>query len=283
MTRIWAKSAVIALLALAACSLAVQKASAQAPKLVLVAASNFAAPEVSFEASAMGTATRMPELVPTPAELPRMAPELALTTFEQRAQQQLDGIPSYSATTVIAVDLTDSRQHGVFELRRGFSAPHTLHFTPVQYTGDGFVKSNVITRLLQQEVSQTEKGDSAKVALDQQNYKFTFKGEISSGGRAVYVYQVKPRAKLVGLFKGHIYLDSRSGALCRAEGELVKSPSFFVKKIKFTSDFAEVNGFSLPVHIHSDADVRIIGHAKVDISNANYSFAEPGTTLAARR
>ena len=282
MTRIRAKSGAMALLALAACCLVVQPAAAQTPKLTLIAASSFAAPELPFEASAMGPSAGVAELVATPAVLPRMAPELALATFEHRAQQQMAGIPSYSATTVIAVDLPDTQQHGIFELRRGFSAPRSLRFTPVHYSGDSFVKSSVITRLLQQEVSQTEKGEGAKAALDQRNYKFTFKGEGSLAGHAVYVYQVKPRAKLVGLFKGRIYLDSRSGALCRAEGELVKSPSFFIKKIKFTSDFADVQGYSLPVHIHSDAATRIIGRAQVDISNTDYAFADPGALLASR-
>ena len=240
------------------------------------------APEIPFAAPAMGPATGIPELVATPAELPRMAPELALATFEQHLQQQLAGIPSYSATTVIVVELPDTQQHGTFELRRGFSAPHSLRFTPVRYSGDGFVKSSVITRLLQQEVTQTEKGEGARTALNQQNYKFAFKGESPVAGRALYVYQVKPRAKLPGLFKGRIYLDSRSGALCRAEGELVKMPSFFIKKIKFTSDFAEVHGYSLPVHIHSDAETRIIGRALVDINNTDYAFTDSQTTLASR-
>ena len=272
----------LALAMLLAGGLLAVRAGAQAPQLTLVAATNFAAPELSFEAGRPGPQSDIPALAPTPAELPRMSPELALATFEQRLQQQLTGLPSYSANTVIAVDLPETRQHGTFELRRAFSAPHALRFTPVHYSGDGFVKGSVITRLLQQEVTQTQNGDALKTALNRQNYKFSFKGEATLEGRSVYVYQVKPRAKLVGLFKGHIYLDCESGAILRAEGELVKSPSFFVKKIQFTSDFADVEGYSLPVHIHSDAKTRIIGRAQVDITNSDYTFSQSGATLASR-
>ena len=263
-----------------ACLLSMQ-AWSQSAKLTLVAASNFAAPEVSFDAIRAGSAGQISAFTTAP-ELPRMSPELAVATFQNRLRQQLAGVPSYSANTVIAVELPDTNQRGVFELRKGFSAPHTLRFTPVHYSGDGFVKSSVITRLLQQEVTQTANGDALKTALDQQNYKFSFKGESTLDGRSVYVFQVKPREKLAGLFKGHIYLDSRSGVLCRAEGELVKSPSFFIKRIQFTSDFADVSGYALPVHIHSDAKTRIIGRAQVDITNSGYSFAESGAMIASR-
>ncbi|HEV2113135.1 MAG TPA: hypothetical protein VGR50_03240 [Terriglobales bacterium] len=266
----------------AAVSLVPVQARAQASNAMLIAANSFAAPEVPFDVVKSGYPATIPALTPGPAELPRMSPEMALAAFERRLQLQLAGVPSYSASTVISVDLPDTRQHGVFELQKGFSAPHTLRFTPVRYSGDGFVKSSVITRLLQQEVTQTQNGDAVKTALSAQNYKFQFKGEDTLSSRSVYVYQVKPRAKVAGLFKGHIYLDARSGVICRAEGELVKSPSFFIRKIRFTSDFAEVNGYSLSVHIQSEAETRIIGRAQVDITNSDYSFAESGTTIASR-
>src|SRR2546422_7819697 len=41
---------------------------------------------------------------------------------------------------------------GEYELRRHYAAPRTLEFKPLHFTGDGFVKNNVITRLLQSEV-----------------------------------------------------------------------------------------------------------------------------------
>lgn len=267
--------------ALAALSLAAPQVRGQEARVTLVAANSLAAPELPFDTGSASFPVAIPSLEPTPAELPRMSPELALGTFQQRMQQQLAGIPSYSATTVISVELPDTRQHGAFELRKGFSAPHTLRFTPVNYSGDGFVKHNVITRLLQQEVTQAQDGDASKTALTIENYRFQFKGENMLEGRAVYVFEVKPHARSAGLFKGHIFLDERSGVLCRAQGELVKSPSFFVKKIRFTSDFAEVSGYSLPTHIHSEAETRIIGRAQVDITNSSYSFAE-ASAIASR-
>ena len=209
----------------------------------------------------------------SPTPKPRMAPELALATFDQRVDHQLSELPSYSAVTRISAELPGSKQRAVFELERHYAAPKTLQFVPVQFSGDGFVKHNVINRVLQQEVDRTGKEDGAQTAISERNYKFTYKGESEIEGRSVHVYQVKPRTELPGLFKGHVYLDVLTGALLRAEGKVVRSPSFFIKKIDFVTDYADLDGFSLPIHVHSEADARLIGRVVVDISTTDYSFA----------
>jgi hypothetical protein len=56
----------------------------------------------------------------------------------------------------------------------------------------------------------------------------------------------------------------------RAEGRLVRSPSLFVKKIDFVQDFADINSFTFPVHIHSEAQTRLVGRVVVDIYQHNY-------------
>lgn len=205
-----------------------------------------------------------------PLVLPVMSPELALATYQYRASQQSVQLASYSAVTVIRAELPETSQQGEFELQRKFEAPHTLQFTPVHFTGDGFVKSNVITRLLQSEVDHVQKDDPALTAISLANYKFAYKGASRLEDRLVHVYQVKPHKKRPGLFKGRIYLDAHTGALVRAEGNIVKSPSFFVKHIEFLQDFTEVQSFTLPVHMHSEAKARIVGRTIVDIVHRDY-------------
>jgi hypothetical protein len=205
-----------------------------------------------------------------PASLPRMAPELALQAFQQRSARQNAELAGYSATTLIRAELPESSQHGEYELRRQYSAPRSLQFKAVRFVGDNFVKSNIITRLLQSEVDHVEKDDSANTALSPANYKFSYKGTNSLEGRVAHVYQLKPRKKRPGLFKGRIYLDVHTGSLLRAEGSLVKSPSFFVKKIEFVQDYADIAQFTFPVHIHSEAKARLVGRAVVDIYHRDY-------------
>lgn len=224
------------------------------------------APVLSFSAPSNAPVL---EAIPTPAQ-PRMAPELALQSFQKRAAQQLLDLGAYTDTTTIEAELPATSQRGSFQLRRTFAAPKSLAFTAVKFVGDGFIKTNVITRLLQSEAEAVQKGGGASTAIAPENYKFSYKGTDDLFGLPVYVFQLKPRAKRAGLFKGRIYLDVYSGRIRRAEGTMVKSPSFFVKKINFTQDYAEFGTFSLPVHIHSEAQTRLIGPAVVDIYHGSY-------------
>jgi hypothetical protein len=217
------------------------------------------------------------------ATLPVMSPELALSTYERRTAEQAAELAAYSAVTVIRAELPETAQQGEFELQRRFEAPHTLQFTPVHFTGDGFVKTNVITRLLQSEVDHVQKDDPARTAISRANYKFSYKGVSWTGERLVHIFQVKPHKKRPGLFKGRVYLDARSGTLVRAEGSVVKSPSFFVKHIEFLQEYAEVLSFTLPVHVHSEAKARIVGKTIVDITHRDYRPVPAGASPTARQ
>lgn len=220
-------------------------------------------------------------LVAPPVGLPQMAPELALDTLEQRAVRQQAALAGYSASTVVQAELLDTAQRGEFQLKRRYVAPNTLQFTPVKFTGDGFVKSNVIVRLLQSEVDHVSKGESAQTAINNANYRFSYKGVDQIDGRSMHVFHVKPRQKRPGLFKGRIFVDVSRGMLRRAEGVLVKSPSFFVKKIEFVQDYADVGDFTFPVHMHSEAKTRLFGRAVVDVFTRDYDLTTPASTAPA--
>src|SRR5579863_6293001 len=206
----------------------------------------------------------------TPAVLPRMAPELALQVCRGRSIVQTAHLASYSATTVIRAQLPDTAQSGEYEVQQSYTAPKTLTFKSVRFTGDSFVKTNVITRLLQSEVDHVQKDDPSLNAISPANYKFSYKGTSQLNGRKVHVYQLKPREKRAGLFKGRIYVNAYTGSLVRAEGRPAKSPSLFIKKIEFVQDYADFGPFTFPVHVHSEATARIVGRAIVDVYQRDY-------------
>lgn len=218
-----------------------------------------------------GPSPSLPDIsLVSPVVLPRMSPELALETYERRSQEQATKLLAYSDDTVMKAELPDSRQQGEYELKREYSAPNTLQFKVVKFIGDGFVKTNVLVRLLQSEVDHVTKQQGSATAISQQNYKFSHKAVDWVDGRMAYVYQVKPRKKRVGLFKGKIYIDPYTGTLLRAEGQMVKSPSIFIKKIEFVQDYSDIDGFILPVHLHTVAKVLIIGRTIVDVFHSAY-------------
>lgn len=224
-----------------------------------------------------GIAYSLPDVtLPSTVPLPWMTPELALQLFTQRSVERAQNVAAYTDTTIVHAELPDSSQKGEYELIRSFIPPKSLSFATVKFTGDNFVKTNVIVRLLQQEVEHVEKGDTASTALTEQNYKFAYKGVETIEGAACHVFNLKPRRKVPGLFKGKIYVDARSGNLRRAEGTMVKSPSFWVKKIEFVQNFDDFEGITLPTTMHSTAKARIIGRTIVNVTHRDYRLAPLG-------
>ena len=118
-----------------------------------------------------------------PVAVAQMGPELALEIYQRRAVWQSASLASYSVSTVIEAELPYQSQKGRYELQRTYSAPHTLKFKAVSFTGDGFVKTNVIHRLMQSEVDHVEKEQGPDTAITSRNYKFNYKGVKEIEGR----------------------------------------------------------------------------------------------------
>lgn len=219
------------------------------------------------------SAPTLADLEPRPfprVTVARLPPNQALETFESRGPYQNSELKGYTDQTLVMAELVDTSQRGAFELQRSYVAPRTLTFKPIHYTGDSFVKNNVITRILQSEVDYATRSNAAETALTAANYKFAYKGDQVLHGRAVHVFQVKPREKRAGLFKGRIYLDSNTGNLARSEGVIVKSPSFFLRHIEFVEDYSDISGYTLPVQLHTTARARFVGRTVVDIYHQQY-------------
>lgn len=213
-----------------------------------------------------------------PAVLPIMPPEVALQEYGKRSAEQSARLAGYQDETVVTAELPETSQRGEYELIRTFNAePRSLRFSSVKFTGDGFVKSNVITRVLQSEVDHVQKGDPKQTALSAENYKFYYKGTEDVNGTLTHVFQVKPRKKRPGLIKGKIYLDARTASLRRIEGSAAKSPSFFVRKLEFVQDFADVDGFTVPTVLKSVAKARIIGRTLFNIVHRSYQVRAAAT------
>jgi Family of unknown function (DUF5686) len=240
---------------------------------LLAPAQTILGPRYEFVSDTHLASLDQPRLDLPKAPLPRLAPELALQLLMEHNQQQSERLAEYTDNTLIKAELPDSSQKGEYELYRYYSAqPRSLSFHSVKFTGDTFVKTNVITRLLQSEVDHVEKSDPASSAISDANYKFSYKGTDDLDGNLVHVYQLKPRRKDPSLFKGKIFIDAHTGSLRRAEGSVSKSPSFFIRKIDFVQTFDDIDGFTVPVEMRSTAKARIIGKAVVSIFHRSYQL-----------
>jgi len=147
-----------------------------------------------------------------------------------------------------------------------------VEFVVKSITGDDSVKKHVIARYLAGEQENSTK--RLDTGINDKNYKFKFKRVLEPEGRRVQVYEISPRKKRVGLFKGELWIDEESALPVRESGQFSKSPSpIFLKKVSFIRTYLFVDGVALPTRIESIIETRIAGKAELVI---NYTNFRPG-------
>jgi hypothetical protein len=166
-------------------------------------------------------------------------------------------------------------KQGKLRALRKISKVGQITYKALGFSGDSTVKSEVITRYLQAESEARENGS---IAISPQNYKFRLKATFERDNQKVYVFQLTPKKKAIGLFKGELWLDGETGMPVRESGEFVKNPSVFLKKVEFVRDYEIRDGVAIPSHIESTVDTRVVGKAELSILFTNFSRPEADET-----
>ena len=110
------------------------------------------------------------------------------------------------------------------------------------------------------------------------NYRFKYKSRSQLDGRDVYIFQVTPRQKRQGLFKGDLWIDAATYLRVEETGYLVKSPSIFLKKVAFVRKYEIRDGISVPLQVQSVVDTRLAGKAELTIDFSNFSIGDAGSS-----
>ncbi|HLH42562.1 MAG TPA: hypothetical protein VKV74_06225 [Bryobacteraceae bacterium] len=174
----------------------------------------------------------------------------------------------------IVARLPKLEKQGRLKALRFVSRLGKITYKALGFSGDNTVKQDVIARYLSLE---TGGHDTSAIEVTPANYRFRLKARMTQGDRLVDVLQLDPKKKhwwssyKVGLFKGELWLDADTGMPIRVSGEWVKSPSVFVKKVEFVQEFELRDGVSLPSHLESTVDTRIVGRAELSINFTNFT------------
>jgi hypothetical protein len=107
---------------------------------------------------------------------------------------------------------------------RQTGANERSEFRIVGLGGDGAVAEEVIARYFTIE-EQMENLPRSSILISPENYKFQFRGQVKTGNGSAYVYDITPRKRRAGLFKGQIWIDAITGAELLVSGHLTDSPS----------------------------------------------------------
>ncbi len=124
--------------------------------------------------------------------------------------------------------------------------------------GSDYIRAHVLVAALRSEQTLWQSGEIDRASLTPDNYEFE-SGGIQPDG--LVSMTVKPRRKEALFVEGSIFLNPDDGDLVRVEGRLVKSPSFWTRRVDVVRWFRRYAGVRMPVTVESVASVRIAGRS----------------------
>lgn len=198
------------------------------------------------------------------------AADAAVLDYVQvRAQQ--DGQP-YSVEVTIKASIPSMGKVGTLRAVRNQAGEGKLNYQAMVFEGDSMVKTNVIARYLTAELESQRPEQKLATEISPVNYEFKQKGREKVNDRDALVFEVKPRKKRQGLFRGLIWIDEVSRRPIKEIGKLAKLPSVWLKEVAFTREYTDINGVAVPAKITSKVKTRIVGEAQIEIAFQNYRF-----------
>jgi hypothetical protein len=117
----------------------------------------------------------------------------------------------------------------------------------------------VVRRLLDHEVEASSDKGQGRTAITRENYEFTYVGEEALDGQRCYLLELKPKRKENDLIAGRAWVDKQSFFVRRIAGEVAKTPSWWLKRVRVNLVFADFEGTWLQTNMEAVADVRIVG------------------------
>jgi hypothetical protein len=137
-----------------------------------------------------------------------------------------------------------------------FTPPDVKTFKITDAQGSAAGKK-VVSAILEQEVASAKEGHQRDIS--RANYNFVFLREQNFGVVPEYVLHIIPKRKEKGLLLGDIWVDAKTHRIRQISGVPLKTPSFWVKDLHITVQFAEMNQMWLPVSVDAVATVRFLG------------------------
>jgi hypothetical protein len=199
-------------------------------------------------------------------------PEGIVQNYCAATRDQQRALAAMSMEMDIEASLPKLKKQGRLHALRRISSLGRITYEALRFEGDSTVKNNVIARYLTAEAQAQNSDESEALAVTPENYRFKYKGLQQLDGRNTHVFQVTPRKKRVGLFKGEIWIDETTHLRVQEAGVFVRNPSVFLKKIAFMRRYEIRDGISVPSRVHSTVDTRLVGKAQLSIAFSNFTL-----------
>lgn len=158
-----------------------------------------------------------------------------------------------------------------------FVPPTTKEFKITEAKGSSRGES-VVRHILEDESKAAASGN-APGAITRENYDFTYLGEQQLDGSPCFILGLKPKHSEKSLVVGRAWVDKQTYLVRRIDGQMAKLPSWWLKSVRLTLDFGNMDGMWIQKQTKAVADVRIFG---THVLNARSVKFETGAAVATK-
>ena len=192
-----------------------------------------------------------------------LTPDQAIDRYLTRSRDGQPECPDCAFAVQIDASLPKLKKEGSMSGVKVVSRTGQAVYRGLQFSGDKLVKTAVIARFLANEAKPPERVASTEVT--RQNYSIVYDRASPYNELRAYVFRVKPIRKRIGLFKGELWLDAATAAPLRLWGDFVKSPSIFVRNVRFVQDYQRIGNCSQPLRLLLTVETRIADKAEMTV------------------
>lgn len=195
-----------------------------------------------------------------PALAASSAPDLStiLDRMEQAEAAAHAQVPAYSVTRAYKFFSSDSQKpNSEVVAKVNYQPPTQKTFDIEEQQGSG-QGAKIVRKVLEHETESAKKQDGEH-CFSRANYDFEYARTDMLAGQPAYVLNITPKHKDKDSVKGQIWVDTNSYLVRRVEGDLTKSPSWWIKDVHLVLQYGRVAGVWLQTATLAIANVRFFG------------------------
>ena len=142
---------------------------------------------------------------------------LILEQYLKAAKASQDAMRGMTMSVEMHATIPRLDREGGMKATRTVSATGEVSYSGMTFDGHDSIKRDVIARFLQADV---EASKQAAIGITPANYKFKHWGLYGTGDWQLHLFELTPKRKAPGLFKGWIWVEAKTGLPVREEGPL---------------------------------------------------------------
>lgn len=212
-------------------------------------------------------AAAAPSDIPAPRLQPPLSADEIVAKMVERNLARARALSAYQETRVYRLEYrglpSSASAEMIVDVK--YHSPGTKEFSIRSERGSRIVLDRVFKRMLATEKEAQTEENQSRVALNQENYRFTLAGYESTPAGAAYILSVEPRTDHKLLYRGRIWVNAEDFAVVRIDATPAKNPSFWTKETRIEQVYAKVGNFWLPLSNRSSSEIRLGGHASFSI------------------